>query len=517
VSVAQDTVEWRRLSPRMLVVHPILELVRAWPVLIGLVFAGTAGGYGSWWSLGGAAVVVTAGILRWVTTTYRITAEQVQVRKGLLRRQVLTVPRDRIRSVDVTANALHRSLGLARVKVGTGRSDRKDDGLRLDALDTAAAAGLREELLHRTAAARTGTPVAGGTAAATPGTGVPGRTPGTAPERRETVLASVPFGWVRYGPFSLTGLVAVGVVAGVAGRAFNEAHLDPGRLGALSTLLDRWERAPVTVEVAAAAVALLVIVAFASTVGYVLAFYRFRLTRSGAGTLHVTRGLITTRATTIEERRLRGVELSEPLLLRLARGARCLAITTGLRVGRGAERGGSLLLPPGPREEARRVGAEVLGRTAPLTCPLTRHGRRATWRRYSRAVGAAGLIVAVCLILWWSGVLPGWVWRLSLVLPPVAALLAFDRARSLGHALTERTLVSRRGSLIRRRSALSCAGIIGWNLRQSFFQRRSGLATLVATTAAGRQRVDVQDVSLGAALHVADEALPGLLTPFLER
>ncbi|MFB9839053.1 PH domain-containing protein, partial [Actinoallomurus acaciae] len=338
-----ETDGWRRLSGRMLVIHPIQELLRAWPVLIGLVFAGTAGGQGSWWSLGGAIIVVVAGMMRWFTTTYRVSAEQVQVRRGLLRRQLLTVPRDRIRTVDVTANLLHRSLGLAKIEVGTGRTDRKDEAVKLDALHVAEATRLRAELLHRAPARRE-----------------------TAPQEtaapRETLLAAVPAAWVRYGPFTLTGLVTVGVIAGVFGRAVNEAHIDPGRLGPVSTLLDRWEHAAVPVEIAVLVAVLAVAVAIASTLGYVLAFYGFRLTRNALGTLHVTRGLITTRSTTIEERRLHGVEISEPLLLRAVRGARCLAITTGLRVGRGAERGGSLLLPPAPRAEAERVGTLVLGR-----------------------------------------------------------------------------------------------------------------------------------------------------------
>jgi putative membrane protein len=97
----------------------------------------------------------------------------------------------------------------------------------------------------------------------------------------------------------------------------------------------------------------------------------------------------------------------------------------------------------------------------------------------------------------------------------LGALLAHDRYRSLGHALVDRILVARAGSLIRRRSMLSCEGIIGWNLRQSFFQRRVGLATLVATTAAGRQQYAVQDVPLEEAVAVADRALPDLLAPFL--
>ncbi|GAA0357887.1 PH domain-containing protein [Actinoallomurus spadix] len=486
---------WRRLSARMLLVHPVQELLRAWPVLVGLVVAGSAGGQGSWWSLGATAAVIIGGLLRWFTTSYRVTAEQVQVRKGLLRRQVLTVPRDRIRTVDVTAHALHRALGLAKVEVGTGRTDRKNDGVRLDALHAGEADRLRAELLHRAAASATG----------------PAERP------RETLLARMRPGWVRYGPFTLTGFVTVGVIAGVVWRSLNEAHVDPRRIQVLSALLDRFGRTSPAVDVLVVTVALLVVVVAASTFGYVLAFHGFRLTRGDAGTLHVTRGLITTRAITIEERRLRGVEFSEPLLLRSVGGARCIAITTGLRVGRGAERGGSLLLPPAPRAEALRVAGAVLRDDAPFTRTLTGHGPRAARRRFSRAVGVALLVVGVAVVSWALGVVPAWTWQAALVLVPLAALVAADRARALGHAVVNGALVGRRGSLVRRRSVLSCEGIIGWNLRRSFFQRRSGLATLVATTAAGRQRVEVQDVPLEEALRVAEEALPGLLTPFLER
>ncbi|MFD0822715.1 PH domain-containing protein, partial [Micromonospora zhanjiangensis] len=103
----------------------------------------------------------------------------------------------------------------------------------------------------------------------------------------------------------------------------------------------------------------------------------------------------------------------------------------------------------------------------------------------------------------------------AVVLPVAAALLAQDRARSLGHAAVGRWLVSRQGSLVRRRYVLATDGIIGWNLRRSFFQRRVGLATLTATTAAGRQRYAVPDVDVDTALRLADGATPALLTPFL--
>ncbi|MEW9527360.1 PH domain-containing protein [Microbispora sp. NPDC049125] len=509
--------KWRRLSPRMLVIHPFQEIVRAAPALLGLVFAGSNSGHSHWWNLAAVGVMVALGTLRWFTTTYRITAEHVQVRKGLLNRKVLTVPRDRVRTVDVTSNILHRLLGLARVEVGTGRSDRKGGGeLKLDALSAPEAAALREDLLHRANQANRVNP-------ANP-QAVPGASTETAPVTAqetgtpETVLAALSPGWVKYGPFTMSGLITAGVIAGFLGRLTSEGNVDLNRV---ESLRDGWQwftGLSLPVEIVLIMLVLAVFVAVASTCGYVLAFWGFRLTRHTGGTLHVTRGLVTTRATTIEERRLRGVEVSEPLLLRAARGARLIAVTTGLRVGRGAQRGGSMLLPPAPRARALAVADLVLGHTSgpsPITAPLTQHGPVALRRRFTRALGVHALLVAALLALdAWAG-LAAWVGVTALVLLPATALMAADRYRSLGHTLASGYLVTRWGSMVRRRVALRCDGVIGWNVERSFFQRRAGLVTLTATTAAGRQGYAVPDVTLTEALRLASEGSPGLLDPFL--
>jgi putative membrane protein len=483
---------WRRLDPRMLVVHPVREVARLLPVLIGAVFAGSSTGRGGLWGLVGAGIAVGLGLLRWFTTTYRVGGGQVQVRRGLLRRRVVSVSLDRVRTVDISASALHRVLGLVRVTLGTGLSDRKsNDALRLDGLSVLEAERLRDELLHRR----------GGEEAAV-----------AAPD---DVIAEMQPSWVRYGPFTLSGFLTVMVVLGFAWRIVSETHIDPRQVGPVNAASSELLALPRWVDFLAALLLLMVVVAFASTAGYVLAFWSFRLARSHDGALQVTRGLISTRATTIEERRLRGVEISEPLLLRLVRGARCIAIATGLRVGRGAERGGSLLLPPAPLQEARRVAAAVLHTPEPGAVPLVRHGRSALRRRYTRVL-AIWVVPALFLgALARLGPLPLSTWVVLVALLPAGAALANDRYRSLGHALAGRILVTRVGSLVRRRSMLSCDGIIGWNLRQSFFQRRAGLATLVATTAAGRQQYAVQDVPLDEAVDVANRALPELLAPFL--
>jgi putative membrane protein len=501
--------EWRRLSTRMLAVHPVQETLRAVPALLVAFVAGRSSGNGGLWGLIGVAFTVGLGVLRWATTSYRVGADQVQVRRGFLRRRVLSIPRDRVRTVDITAHPLHRLLGLVRITVGTGQSDRKE-GLRLDGLTSAEGARLRVELLHREAPPPPGEPARPAGELASPAAAVAAtHTPG------ETMLAALRPGWVWYGPFTLSGLVTIGVVVGFMYRLASEAHLDPGRFGPLRAISHQLSRVPLGVAIAEVALAVLAFVALASTVGYVVAFWAFRLSRQDTGTLHVSRGLFTTRATTIEERRLRGVELSEPLLLRAVHGARCIAIATGLRVGRGAERGGSLLLPPAPFGEAVRVGAAVLGDPGPLTVELTRHGPRATRRRFVRALVVAAVLPAGLGLLWWLADWPAWAALVALLALPAAAALAADRARSLGHAVTGGHLVVRQGSVVRRRSVLAREGIIGWHLHQSIFQRRAGLVTVIATTAAGRQHYSLPDVPVAASVPVANRATPGLLDPFL--
>jgi putative membrane protein len=419
---------------------------------------------------------------------------------------VRAVSRDRIRTVDVTARAMHRLLALARVEIGTGRSDREESGgVRLDGLTATQATALRAELLHRPRQA----PPADAAA-------VPGAPAAAVAEEPETELARLDSSWVRFAPFTLSGLVSIGVVLGFLLNVANEAHFDPQNSGPARHLADRLGHAPVALTALVVLALALAAVVVASTVGYALAFWDFRLTRHPGGTLHVTRGLITTRATTIEERRLAGAEISEPLLLRMVAGARLIAIATGLRVGRGAERGGSLLVPPAPRAEVLRVAADVIAAQEPVTCPLTAHGPRARARRHTRALAGWALLVAALAVVHWAISGPWWLPVAALALLPIAVLLAADRYRSLGHAVTGGRLVAGRGSLIRRRSAVAAEGIIGWNVGRSFFQRRAGLATLTATTAAGEQHYDVEDVEMGEALRIAEELLPGLAAPFLE-
>lgn len=489
--------QWQRLSRRMLLVNPVMELGRAVPALIGLFFAGTTSGGGSGgslWSVIGGAAVIALGVLHWFTTRFRITAEQIQLRRGLLRRVTIAAPLDRVRTVDVTAHLLHRALGLAKVAIGTGISDRKGRSrLVLDGLSAPAAARLRAELLHREDGAHQP----------------------AARESSDEQIARLDPAWIRYAPFTLSGAITSLAVFGFGWRLVNEAHLRLSHLGPLRMIGNDLRRTSVALDVTAIIVVVIAVVTLASTIGYVLAFWGFQLSRHDGGSLHVARGLITSRATSIERRRLVGVEISEPLLLRAVGGARCVAIATGLRVGRGSERGGEILLPPAPKAQAVRVTASVLGSSGPATQRLQPHPRAALRRRLVRVLAAAGLVVLLTGILVVLTPLSQLWWFASLALLGLAPVLAFDRYRSLGHALSDGYVVTRMGSVVRRRSAISSDAVIGWNFTASFFQRRAHLTTLTATTAAGKQGYEIVDAAEGDALRFADAASPGLLMQFV--
>jgi putative membrane protein len=474
----------------MLLVHPVKELVRFLPVLVGLFLAGTASdGDGEWWNALGVLIPVGLGVLRYWTTSYRIAAGRIELRRGLLNRHVLSTPVDRVRTVDITAPPVHRLLGLTSVRIGTGSASTDDDErLDLDGLPVEQARRLRADLLRPGPA---GTPDA---AAEAP----------VAVERPVLVFDPA---WVRFAPFTSSGVAIAGGVLAVGSQVLNSVggfgRLHPERLAEDAAAWSLWAAVPL------ALVGLVVAVSALSIAGYAVTNWGFLLTHTGTA-WHLRRGLLTTRETTVDEERLRGVSVGEPLGLRVAGGGRASAIVTGLGRGQSA-----LLVPPAPRAVVHGAVDAVLGTPAPLGAPLAGHGPRARTRRFTRALGPATALVVVAVALVALADAPPWVPVVAALGLPVAALLAADRARALGHALVDGYVVVRSGSLNRRREALETAGVIGWNLRATWFQRRAGLTTLTATTAGGRQSVTAPDVPEPAALALAHGAHPHLLGQFL--
>jgi putative membrane protein len=484
----------------MLLVNPVQELVRFLPVVVGIFVLGNRGD-GNVWQLLGVAIPIVVGVLRFLTTRFRITETQVELQRGLLSRKVLTARLDRVRAVELTSTLIHRVLGLAKVEIGTASgATQEDDKFTLDGLPLDQARGMRAALLHRPGASA-------GTGPAVDGLGQP---PGPGEAPADVVLLSLDPGWVRYAPLTSSGnVIAAGVVA-VLAQLVQAVDVELTTAERLEQLLTGLSLALVAGGVL---VGFLVLGAVFAVLGYFVTNWDYVLQRDVQGrTFHVRRGLFTSTETSLERQRVRGVELAEPLGLRLAGAARLAAVVTGLSR---SERSSTQLVPPAPRDVVEGVGADLLGDSTALRVPLRQHGPAAHRRRYTRALAGSALPAGVVVLLCLLTPLPWFVVLLALVPVPFGLLLAADRYRQLGHGLTAEHLVVRSGSLRGRRAMLQRAGVIGWNVQQSWFQRRVGLATLVATTAAGQQAYAAIDIPEDQAIALADAATPGLLTPFL--
>ncbi|MDX3105427.1 PH domain-containing protein, partial [Nonomuraea angiospora] len=151
---------------------------------------------------------------------------------------------------------------------------------------------------------------------------------------------------------------------------------------------------------------------------------------------------------------------------------------------------------------------------------LVPHPAAARRRRIVRALVTVAVLAAAAglaswLLPWqWSRAA---VWAVPALALPFGMWLAVESARSLGHALGRRHLLTRQGAVVRRTIALDRRGVSGWTITESYFQRRDGLLTVSAATAAGKGRYDVVDVDRGDGLELAARAVPGLLEPFLVR
>lgn len=505
--------EWHRQSPRMLLVHPVRVLwSMAFPIVIAFIGISQSDNE---WSVRLLPVIVVAalafGLIPWFTTLYRFTDTQLQVRTGLLNRKEKTARLDRVRSVDLESPPLHRILGLVRAKIGTGVDDTR---VELDGLAVADAAQLREYLLLRGSSARS---------EGDPGDGTPFRPPvvgeqlpaGQLPADRplaepvpDEVLAEIDWSWLRYAPFSLSSLVIVATAFGL----FFQFSDDLGFFSQ-DRVTDAYEWLLAQAIMAMVLTILLILVLgwlVVSTLNYVLQWWNLRLVREPGGTIRLTRGLLTTTSSTVEEERIRGVQLTEPLLLRAVRGGELTSLATGVGSG-----GTTKLLPPCPRTVAESVGHSVLGTEGPLTTPVRPHGPAARRRLLIQSLWPSlAFTAAAAGVAWWRD----WPWWSVIAVFVGVGLVNLGVAelayRNLGHQLTPGHLVSRSGALQRQRVVLERGGIIGWVVRQSFFQRRRGLADLLATTAAGPEVVAVTDIPLPWAVELASAATPQVVDQF---
>jgi putative membrane protein len=498
----------RRLSPRTVVARLVTfsALRQYWGAIVPLAAVlGLQGGFragGIVAVLAGLVVISAAGaLIEWWRTAYTVDAGRLVVERGLFSRSTTVVPVDRIRGVDVQASALQRLLGIVSVHIDAAATGGKQDEAVLDALDAADAYALRDVLLRQADLAQpAGTAPDDAAPDAAPG----GAPAGGAPVRPpEVVLARFRARWLVYAPlvgaYFFAPVAAVGALAQFAGDVRLPVPVRRWIDDATETSPPAWLIAAVVLGVLAVSVAGAVVTAAVANWG-------FTLTRRG-GTLVAERGLLSRRQVSLEHDRVRGYALSEPLALRTVRAARLTALVTGL--GGGDDEGGTgrrgQLLPLGPAAEARRVAAAAV---LPFDAPLRRHPPAARRRRLVRAVLPWLVPAAVSAAFgFWPGVAGG------LALAALGVPLGLDRYAGLGHALDPRAVSVRSGSLTRKQVVLERRAVLGATIRQSWFQRRAGLATLTVATGAGSGGYDAVDIGAADAVRVLREVDPRRVAP----
>jgi putative membrane protein len=399
--------------------------------------------------------LLTAG-LSWWRFGYTDGPTAVVVTRGLLARSVRTVPNDRVRGVEVETPLLHRLFGLVRVRIdaAAGGGAGSEEELLIDGVTRAEGDRLRIAVLTRRSAA--------------PAAGTAEGTTEAAAEPVEEVFTRFDNRWLLYAPLVGSYLAVPLAAVGALFRLTDElpARFQPHVEGpdVVNT--------PVVVL---AVVAALLLLALGSVVGAAVVNWGFRLARRG-GSLVAVRGLVTRRHTELELDRIRGCTVAEGAGMRLVRATRVNALVTGL--GDASRRG--QLLPLGPRTEAWALVRRLVADPG----PLRRHPAAARRRRLVRAL-AAGLALtaagagATALGGTWALLVPG------VVLTLLGVPLGLGRYAALGHAAGPESLTVRSGWLVREQAVLERRAVVGWQVRQSFFQRRAGLATVVACVGAG--------------------------------
>ncbi|WP_096905225.1 PH domain-containing protein [Dietzia sp. WMMA184] len=484
---------WERLSWRMLLVYPLGMLTRLLPLfLISLWLGSNRSNY--WFEIIVVSLVILSGVLRWLSTSYQVGRTHIILKKGFFSRQVVTVARQRIRSVDTESDLFHRVLKVSIVEVGTGRADSgKSDAerFRLDAIDTTLVDPLRDELLkHRRA-----------------------MDPSLDVEDEEQWgskygedIARWKVTWSRFAPFSFIGfgvLFSLWLITWQMGdmhdRIMDLAVVE-GTIDWLDSLGQPW-------AFVGKGVAIWLVAGVLAIITYAIRYGKYALTDRGQ-LLYVQNGILRRKHIALDKARLRGVEMRLPVYLRMLGGGRLEPIMTGTKKGATA----STLLPQAPIADVRRVAIRILGDETPVTVPLRRHPWKASRRRITRGLLpfwiVAGIIVLVRVDSGPSADI--WVhWGIPAALV-FFVVLSVDRIRMLGHALLPEMLVTSNGSWTAKRSVLEADGIIGWTVTQSVFQRTARVATVSAATPAGNGVYSVVDIDADEAWALAEALTPGI-------
>ncbi|HIY65230.1 MAG TPA: PH domain-containing protein [Candidatus Agrococcus pullicola] len=521
-SRSSERASWLRLSPRIIWVDLAISILASLPALVAIWLFDVDSG-GQIWPLIGLAIFGVVGaifdVVRWVFTRYRITATHVELKTGVVLRRHRVIQRDRIRTVDIEAKLRHRVAKMRVVNIGAGQQAAAgESALALDALSADDARALQTELLTDVNDANDVDTPSGETGPEQEDQPADGSGAPIGPEHGEPIRVFARFrpSWFVFNMFNIWAYVlALGLGWGAL-WLLSTFGID--LYGIIVGLMDwssiGWLGTALIGLIAAGALG-----AVGLGVNYFTENWNLELARVRGrdGTVLRTRkGLFTTREINRDENRIRGAQVSEPVLWRWMGASDTSVITTGLDEWSMAEP--AAILPRGPVRRAREVAGDVLGDTEnPFHKNLARHPRRALLRRLVLAAFVAAAVAAALAVLAFTDVVPHTLVWAAAALLPIFLLAAVVAYRALGHTLTDRYVITRSGLMSRATTVLQRSAVSTVVISESPMQRLLRLRTVSTMTAAGSGGYDTPDLDRKDSLAFALKAAPGILDPFVAR
>ena len=479
------------------------------PALLLLVASG-GGSYELWGALF-VGPVIAAALVHYRVYRYRLAADEIVVRDGILTRTERHIPYGRIQNIDLVQNPLHRLCRVALVRVETASGTRPEAVMRVLSLDAVAEMHARVFAGRPAARDATATDAAGGLgarpggSAATEGpAGAQGAPTATADEPRERVLLRVPAGeLVKLGIVSNKGMVVVAAALGLLAQARPDEDLfepvlrsaaERLPLGAAADWLTGLRLAnPVLTAVLLAVtlvVAAFVLLRVLSVGWFLLQLLGFTLTRRGSD-LRADYGLFTRVSRTIPTGRIQSLTATESPLHRWFRRQSLELRTVGGAASSDADVDFDAS-SDGPKAESQWLAPMVEAARVPRLLrqvlpdiDLAGVAWRPLAARARRRVLVRGLAPAAAVTLLGGLIAGPW----GLALAPPAALAALVHAHRwtsrAAYAVTAWGVLFRSGWWTRRLAIVPLARIQTVGLGESPFDRRHRMASVRIDTAGG--------------------------------
>lgn len=443
----------RRLHP-LSWLFVLLQQLKQFAIPLLILLVGGRGDRDELWPLIGVGALALYSVAQYFTYRFRLEADGIVIRSGLLQKTTRHIPFDRIHNVAVHQSLLHRLFNVAEVRLESAGGQKPEGQMRVLSLADARAL---ENLVR-------GHALATATDADTPSTSADGH----------LLLALDTREVLRLGLISNRGMYVV--AAGIGALAQSGSDILGNGIKGIANSVFGWVTGSYPGTLSWIAGALLLFVLFVvvlrllSVVLALLQFHGFRLIENGHR-LVVQRGLLTHRRSSLSRRRIQSFSLSEGLLHRWfgRRSLRVDSATGAVDSGQSTLRD---LVPLAAPDTMDTLIADLLpGGQWPVAAWRPLHAN--AWRR--QFFVPALLVVPVTIVLcWWNG----GVGLLALFLVPILWLRARNWARHAGYAEQAGLIAVREGWLDRNWRFADARRLQSLQLTQSPFDRRYGMATL---------------------------------------